>query len=321
MDVVLKNLVGTECYVFIDDIIVYSTTAREHADRLENVLQRLERANLQLQAEKCQFAQPRVQYLGFVVSEEGISASPDKVEAVRNYPCPNNVKDVRAFLGLASFYRRLVPRFAEIAKPLSELTRKDQQFIWGQRQQEAYQTLKDKLCNTPVLAYPNFELPFILTTDASQVAVAAILSQVQEGVERPIAYASRQMNKAERAYSASEAEMLALVWATKYFRCYLYGKRFLVRTDHAALAYLHKFADNNGRLMRWSLRLANLDFVIEHRPGTKIGHEDALFYISEQEDIIVYSVSWTELGYQNGKTFFHSLIQCRFLDLFLRISS
>lgn len=127
-----------------------------------------------------------------------------------------------------------------------------------------------------MMAFPKFAVPFSLTTDASKIAVAAILSPVQNGVERPIDYASRQMNKAEQAYSASEAEMLALVWATKYFRCYLYGKKFLVRTDHAALSYLRNFADNNSRLMRWSLRLSEFDFVVEHKAGSKIGHVDAL---------------------------------------------
>jgi len=127
-----------------------------------------------------------------------------------------------------------------------------------------------------VLAYPNFKLPFILTTDASKVAIAAILSQVQDGVERPIAYASRQLNTAEQAYTASETEMLALVWATKYFRCYLYDTKFIVRTDHSALIYLRNFADHNSRLLRWSLTLSEPDFLVENRPGTKIAHVDAL---------------------------------------------
>ena len=276
MDVVLKNLVGTECYVFIDDLIIFSSTAEEHALRLENVLRRLDEANLQLHPGKCVFAQPKVQYLGYVLSERGISASPDKVKAVREYPTPKTVKDVRAFLGLASFYRRLVQNFAEVAKPLTILTRKNREFTWGPEQQQAFQSMKDKLCTTHVLAYPNFKLPFILTTDASMTAVGAILSQVQDGAERPTAYASRQLNKAEQAYSATEVEMLALVWATKYFRCYTYGKQFLVRTDHSALTYLRKFADHNSRLLRWSLRLSELDFVVEHRAGSKIGHVDAL---------------------------------------------
>ena len=276
MDTVLKNLVGTECFVYIDDIVIFSSTAEEHALRLENVLRRFDQANLQLHPGKCVFAQPRVQYLGFVLSEDGISASPDKIKAVKDYPVPQNVKDVRAFLGLSSFYRRLVPNFADIAKPLTTLTRKDQKFVWGPSQQQAFQSMKDKLCTTPVLAYPNFKLPFILATDASGVGVAAILSQVQNGQERVIAYASRQLNSAEQAYSASEAEMLALVWATKHFRCYLLGRKFLVRTDHRALTYLRNFADQNSRLMRWSLKLSELDFSVEHRAGSRIAHVDAL---------------------------------------------
>jgi len=136
--------------------------------------------------------------------------------------------------------------------------------------------MKKKLCTPPVLAYPNFDLPFILTTGASKVAVTAILSRMQDGTEWLIAYASRQMNKAEQAYSPSEVEMLALVWATKYFHCYLYGKQFLVRTDHAALSWLRNFADNNSWLMRWSLRISEFGFIVEHKAGSKISHVDAL---------------------------------------------
>ena len=200
MDVVLKDLVGPECWVFIDDLIVFSKTAEEHAQRLENVLQRLDQANLQLHPGKCEFARPRVKYLGYVLSSDGVSASADKVKAVKEYPVPKSARDVRAFLGLCSFYRRLVPNFAQVSKPLTTLTRKNQPFLWRAEQQEAFERMKDRLCTAPVLAYPNFDLPFILTTDASKLAVGAVLSQVQDGAERPIAYASRQMNTAERNY-------------------------------------------------------------------------------------------------------------------------
>ena len=276
IDVVLRNLTGTECFVFIDDVILFSDTIQEHARRLEHVLQRFEKANLQLQPEKCVFAQPQVEYLGYVVARDGVSASPEKVKVVRQYPVPKNVKDIRSFLGLASFYRRLVPQFADIAKPLTELVKKDTPVKWDARQQEAFDKLKEVFCSERVLAYPDFNSQFILTTDASKVAVAAILSQVQNGVERPIAFSSRQMNKAESNYSASEAEILSVIWATRQFRCYLYGKRFLIRTDHSALTYLRSFAGNNSRMLRWSLRLAEFDFEIEHRAGTKIRHVDAL---------------------------------------------
>jgi transposase InsO family protein len=168
-----------------------------------------------------------------------------------------------------------VPKFAQIAKPLTELLRKDKSFAWTERQQSAFENLKTVLCSEQVLAYPDFSSEFILTTDASKVAVAAILSQVQDAVERPISFASRQLHSAEQNYSVSELEMLAVTWGTRHYRCYLYGKRFVLRTDHAALRYLHTFADNNSRLLRWSLKPSEFDFT-EHRPGTQIRHADAL---------------------------------------------
>jgi hypothetical protein len=149
----------------------------------------------------------------------------------------------------------LVPKFAETGKPLTQLTRKTQEFAWGPAQQEAFEALKLKLCTTPVLAFPIFDQPFILMTDASKIAVAATLSQVQNGIEHPVAYASCQLNKPEQAYSAPETELLVVVWAAKYFRCYLCGKRFKVRMYHAALTHLKKFSDTNAKLMRWSLKL------------------------------------------------------------------
>ena len=161
-----------------------------------------------------------------------------------------------------------MPNFAEIAKPLIALT-KNQEFAGGPSQQEAFDSLKRKLSTTLVLAFPNFSLPFILTTVASKVAVAAVLSQVQIGVERPIAFASRQKNTAEQSYTASESEMLALVWATKFCRCYLFGRKFLARTDHSALTYLRNFSDQNQGLMRWSTKLSELDFIVEQRAGKK----------------------------------------------------
>jgi hypothetical protein len=185
------------------------------------------------------------------------------------------VKDVISFLGLASFYRRLVPHFADIANP-DTIKKKEKIWDWNQECQKSFDELKSKLSNTPVLAFPDFKVPFILTTDASTVGLGAILSQVQKGIERAISFANRQLSKAERAYSAAELETLAVVWATKYFRCYLYGKTFLLRTDHAGLKFLRNFTESDYRLMRWSLRLYEFDFEIEHVPGSKIMHVDAL---------------------------------------------
>ena len=195
------------------------------------------------------------------MSRDGIRASTYKTKAVKNFPIPKNVKEVRSFLGLASIYRRLVPKFAHIAKPMSELL-----LLWSERQQPAFEALKNALCSKKVLAYPNFDSQFILTTDTSKTTVAAILSQVQDDVERPICFASRQLNTAESRYSASELKILAVTWATRHFRCYFYGKQFVMRTDHAALTYMHNFAGNNSRLLHWLLRLSEFDFVVEYRP-------------------------------------------------------
>jgi hypothetical protein len=172
MDSVLKDLVGTDCFVYLDDLILFSKTAEEHAENLERVLERFDKANLQLHLGKCVIVQPEGKYFGYVLSDKGVSASSDRSQKLSD---PLNAKDVRAFLGLVSFYRRLVANFAETAKPLTKLTRKEQEFYWGPSQQEAFEELKTKLCTTPVLAYPNFDLPFILTTDSSKVVVAGIL--------------------------------------------------------------------------------------------------------------------------------------------------
>ena len=144
--------------MYFDDIVIYSSSASEHAKRLENVLERFDRANLQLHPGNCVFAKPQVQYLGFILSKDGISPSPEKLKAVKQYPAPKCVKEVRAFWGFTSFYRRVIPNYSEIARPMTELTRKEQPFTWKSKQQEAFQKMKDSLCTAPVLAYPNFNL-------------------------------------------------------------------------------------------------------------------------------------------------------------------
>jgi hypothetical protein len=157
MDSVLKDLIGRESYVFLDYVILYSKTPEEHAQRLEHVLQRFDKENIQLHPGICVIAQPQMKYLGYVLSENGVSASADKVKAIENYPTTKNPRGVRAFLGLASFYRRLVPNFAEAAKPLTKLTRKNEKFVWDRASQRRLR-LKGKLCTTPVLAFPDFSL-------------------------------------------------------------------------------------------------------------------------------------------------------------------
>lgn len=275
MDRLLGRLKGKGALVYLDDVIIYSETLEEHLERLAEVLELLRQANLKVNWKKCRFAEKEVTYLGHVISADGVRPNPELVRAVKDYPTPTSQKEVRAFLGLAGYYRRFVPQFAERARPLTQLTGK-RGFIWGPEEQAAFVDLREALCSDQVLVYPDFRDTFTLATDASGVALGAVLSQVREGRERPIAYASRQLRGPELNYSATEKELLAVVWATKLFRCYLLGRTFRLVTDHAALRWMLSLRDPSSRLTRWALRLQEFDYQVEHKPGKRHTNADAL---------------------------------------------
>jgi hypothetical protein len=220
------GLKGIDCLVYLDDIICFSATMEKHVKKLELIFKRLEQANFKIQPERCVFATDTVEYLRHICTPSGIRPDPNKVKAIKQYPIPKTVRDVRAFIGLAGYYRRHVRNFAEIAKPLTNLTKKDVPFEWTEEHQQALDMLKKILSTEPLLIYPDFFQPFIVACDASTKAIGAVLSQLKNGEERPIAYCSRQLNPAESKYSVTELELLAFIFATKQFRCYLYGRKF-----------------------------------------------------------------------------------------------
>ena len=218
-----------------------------------------------------------VEYLGYRVSAEGIATDPKKVHAIKNFPVPSDVKTLRSFLGLLSYYRRFIPNFSVVANPLFALTRKDIAFIWSAACQESFETLKTFLAGATILAFPDFEEDFLLETDASCEGLGAVLSQKQpSGHIRPIAYASRTLQTHERNYGSTELEGLAVVWAVKYFRQYLYGHRCHVFTDHEALKALLNTPHSSGKLVRWGLVIQELDLTINYQPGRKNMKADAL---------------------------------------------
>lgn len=274
MDTVLIGIKDEAALVYHDDIIIFSNSLEQHAERLDKVLQRLDDANLYIHLPKCTFAVKEVEYLGHIASNEGVKPDLKKISAVANYPRPHNV---RAFLGLVGYYRRFIKNFACRTEPLTELLKKEVKFEWKQQQETAFLDLTNALCTKHVLRYPDFSKPFILSTDASGIAIGAVLSsQLHDGVEHPIAYASRQLNKPEKNYDATERELLALVWATKYFRCYLYGRKFTAVTDHSALRWMLSLRDPSSRQTRWALRLSEFDYDVVHKPGNKHANVDAL---------------------------------------------
>ena len=276
MERVLAGLNWQICLVYIDDIIVFSQTVEEHISQLQTVFNRLKSAGLRLKPKKCHLFRRKVKYLGHVVSENGIQTDPDKTEAIRNWEQPTTVSNIRAFLGLCSYYRKFVPDFATLAKPLIKMTEKSSKFEWGPEQQESWMKLKQKLTTAPVLVYPDPEATFVLDTDASDQGIGAVLSQVTDGQEQVVAYGSRVLTKQERKYCVTRRELLAVVYFMKYFRHYLVGKRFLLRTDHASLRWLRTFKEPQGQVARWLETLEEYDFELIHRPGSQHTNADAL---------------------------------------------
>ena len=202
------------------------------------LLQRLGEVNLKLKPSKCVLLQKEVNFLGHVVSAKGVSTDPEKIKLIVEWPTPTNLKQLRGFLGLSGYYRKFVRGYSEISRPLNLLTKKDQPYVWTSEQEEAFQKLKSALASPLILSLPTDEDTFILDTDASQFSIGSVLSQVQEGTEKVIAYGGRTLNVNEINYCATRKELLAVVHFTQAYRQYLLGRKFIMRTDHAALSWL-----------------------------------------------------------------------------------
>ncbi len=304
MEVVLHGLVRKVCLVYLDDILIIGRSFEEHLMNLRQVFNRLRDAGLCLKPSKCQLARTQVVYLGHVISREGIAADPGKVEAVRNYPVPKNLKQLRAFVGLASYYRRFIPDFSAVARPLHTLTRKDTPFRWTEEQRASFDNLKKLMTEAPLLVYADFTKPFILETDASKEGLGAVLAQRTDNNQvHPIAYASRTLLAHEQNYSISELEALGVVWAVKHFRHFLYGHRCEVYTDHVALKALLNTPHPSGKLARWGLALQELDLDIRYRPGKSNTNADALSRAPIQSsDAIIATVASNMSGTEGQET-------------------
>ena len=239
-------------------------------------MERLRSANLKLQPDKCEFLRKEVGYLGHVIGKDGVRPDPGKIEAVKNFPIPRNVKNIRQFLGLAGYYRRFIDGFSKIAKPLTNLLKKENGYEWTEEHQIAFNTLRGKLCEAPLLQYPDFSKPFVLTTDASGYAIGGILSQGPIGKDKPIAYTSRVLNDCEQKYHTYEKEALAIVYSVQHFRPYLYGHRFTLVTDHKPLVWFQKSTSPDSRVTKWRLKLLEYDFDVVYKAGKTNVNADAL---------------------------------------------
>ena len=276
MELVLMNLQWQSCIAFLDDFLVFAADFGEHCKRLREVLQCFRNAGLKLKPKKCNFFQREVKFLGHVVNGNGVVPNPDNVRKLLEWPTPTCVTDVQVILGMGNYYRRFVKDYSKRVYPLTQLTKKDVPFEWTTVCQQAFDDIKTALTSAPIMAHPIPGGEFILDTDASQTTLGAVLSQVQNGVEKVIAYGSRTMNKPERNYCVTDQELLAVRHFVEYYKCYLLGQKFRVRTDHQALRWLFSLREPKNRIARWIEVLSAYDFVVEYRPGTKHGNADAM---------------------------------------------
>ena len=275
----LREYLDRFCVAYLDDILIFSDNEQDHEKHVTIVLEALRSANLRIKPEKCRFHVHEVEYLGFIITQGGLRMDPAKISAVKDWKTPGSVKEVLSFLGLANFYRRFIKGYSSIAAPLTNLTRNDTPWVWAQREQEAFDKLKEQFDEGKVLVPFDASKEITVETDASDYAIGAVINQQDEqGRQRPIAFYSRKMTSAELNYEIHDKELLAIVAAFEEWRVYLEGSTHTVKvlTDHKNLLYFTTTKKLNRRQTRWSETLARYNFRISYVKGTENGRADAL---------------------------------------------
>ncbi|GBG58720.1 hypothetical protein CBR_g121 [Chara braunii] len=292
--------------VYMDDILVYSSSYEGRVQHMEWTLHALRDAGFKVALEKCHFFLSTISFLGHVVTDKGLQPEPQKVAAVRDAPVPTTITQVRAFFSLASYYRRFIKGFAAIAGPLTSLLRKDQPLIWTPDCDQAFSKLKAAPISAPVLIRPDLEKPFVLITNWQPEAISAILAQVgPSGLESVVEYASKSVPACKRNYAAPTGECYAALWGISHFRAYLYGRKFTLVTDHEPLLALKKSKDYSGMIGRWATVVQSMDFDIRHRKHERHGNADGLTRqhrpekVPKSEEVIPWNepeqeVTWTQ---------------------------
>lgn len=289
---VIPHQLHDRVFVYLDDLLVTSSTFEEHLKLLELVADRLSQAGLTINIDKSQFCLKHVEYLGYVVGGGCLRVNDAKVGAIAEYPIPRTVRQVRRFLGMTGWYRRFIPSYSSLSAPLTDLLKKGIRFEWTETANLAFCNLKKALCSAPVLKHPDFRRMFYIQCDASKDGVGSVLFQRSEtGEDNPIAFFSQKLNSAQRNYSITELECLAAVLSVKKFRAYVEGQDFTIITDHSSLQWLMNQSDLSGRLARWSLKLQSFHFKIEHCRGVTNTVPDALSRMYSVEAVSIQKES------------------------------
>lgn len=264
----LGDLLNKNVMVYMDDILIYSSTVNEHVEILVEIFTRLRNSGLKLNIDKTKLFCKHIEYLGHSISANGVKPTERNIEAIKNCPTPKNMKETQRFLGMASYFRKFINNFASKAQPLHHLCKKNVEFRWTDDCEKSFSSLKNALITSPVLIFPDFSKKFYISVDASFYAVGAYISNDPPPNDRPIEYFSKTLNDIQRNYSTTHKELLAIILAIERFQHYIWGKRFVLYTDHQALTYLFGQNKVGSRLLRWKLTLAEYDFEIIHRRGS-----------------------------------------------------
>ena len=293
MNDILREYLDYFVVVYLDDILIYSRNEKDHVKHVRMVLQKLRENKLYAKLEKCSFHQNKVEFLGYIVSEKGVSMDADKVASIKSWPVPKSVREVQQFLGIANFYRQFIKNFSMRMLPLTNITRKGKKFCWNDDADNAFNVLKQEFSCAPLLRHPNLEKPFYVEADSSDFALGAALLQYQEdGNLYPVAFFSRKLSSSEINYEVHDKELLAIVAAFRNWRRFLEGAlhEIVIFSDHKNLQYFTKSRVLNRRQARWSMFLSEFQFKVVYRSGSKQVLSDAL---SRRSD---YAENATALG-------------------------
>ncbi|NJR75967.1 MAG: hypothetical protein HC773_24895 [Scytonema sp. CRU_2_7] len=277
-----------KCVVYLDDVLIFGKTVDEHNDRLNQVLKRIKEAGLKLSPEKCTFLKQEVRYLGHIVTKDGIATDPDKIASIKSWELPNCKKELQTFLGFCNYYRRFINNYAVLSEPLSSMLKKENRFKWTDATKTSFYALRKTLTSPPVLSLPTKDGKYVLDTDASHNAIGAVLSQIQNGEEKVLYYASKTLTKSQKQYCITRKELLAIYTFVLKFKHYLIGKQFVVRTDHQALKWMLNWdSPNTSQYCIWKAELEIFDKLVEFRKGKEHINADALSRLPDCEQCLI----------------------------------
>ena len=286
MDNLLKGLKHVSGY--LDDILITGSSERDHTDNVSMVLHRLKETGIRINEQKCQFMKKEVEYLGYLINNEGLKPVPRKMEAITEAQTPQNTTQLRAYLGMLNYYSKFLKNMSSLLGPMHALLKKNARWLWTRECQKSFEDSKIRLLSAYLLVHFDTEKKIILICDASQYGIGAVMAHIMEdGSERPIAFASRTLAPAEKKYSQIEKEALGVVFGVKKFHRYLFGHKFIIANDHQPLKRLFNAEREvptmvSGRIKRWALILSTYEYEFMYLPGTKIAHADALIRLSRK---------------------------------------